>query len=78
MSEKAGHGAADFDNFIFCRGMLTAYEMSPHCDVGIHEQFQRHQPFVIASESWVASYHKCPECKETIIRLAANRLAPQG
>lgn len=50
----------------------------PHCDVGIHESFQRHQPFVIGNESWIASYQKCPECKATIIKLVANSLAPQG
>lgn len=50
----------------------------PHCDVGIHARFQRHQPFVVESESWIASYQQCPECKKTIVRLAANYVAPQG
>jgi hypothetical protein len=50
----------------------------PHCDVGIHELFQKHQPFIITNESWVSSYQKCPECKGTIIKLAANWVAPQG
>jgi hypothetical protein len=50
----------------------------PHCDVGIHESFQKQQPFIIGHESWTASYQKCPECTKTIVRLCARAAVPPG
>jgi hypothetical protein len=44
----------------------------PHCDVGNHEAFQRHQQFVQPKHAWFAYYQLCPECKNSIIRLEAR------
>jgi hypothetical protein len=51
----------------------------PHCDVGIHDSFQRHQPpFSLGGELWFGAYQQCPECKKVIVKLESRVPAPQG
>lgn len=44
----------------------------PHCNVGIHESFQRQNACVIGGNAWVAYFQVCPECKEPVVRLEAR------
>lgn len=48
----------------------------PHCDVGIHDSFQRHHPFEVAGQAWTALFQCCPECHQAIIRLGARVQIP--
>lgn len=44
----------------------------PHCSIGIHENFQKHHPFTLPKQAWIAYYLSCPECHKTIVRLEAR------
>lgn len=63
----------DFRAFDFCRVLCFRAMKCPHCNVGIHENFQKsNPPFILRNYSWVAYYQLCPECKSPIVRLEAK------
>jgi hypothetical protein len=44
----------------------------PHCDVGIHEDFEVRTAFImVGGLNWRAKYQFCPECENPIVRLLA-------
>lgn len=51
----------------------------PHCDTGIHKNFQKGPAFTHPNgTAWFATYQDCPECAKPIVYLEANRPRGQG
>lgn len=48
---------------------MLAVMKCPHCDTGIHENFQGFGTFGNSREEWIGLYQVCPECKKSIVKL---------